>query len=258
MAPENVSAARNDDVVWDRFDPEKYLEHNYLSLRWDDEEILGFVRDHFAGVFGAKGDPTNLRGIDVGTGPNLYPALSMLPFCDKVILFEHARPNLRWLREQRADGWPSWSTSWAQFWKVLCEQKVYARLDDPRAKLKERTRILDGNVYRLERLTPFDVGTMFFVAESITESESEFRSAMDHFLNALAPGAPFAIALMEHSKGYHVADSHFPAIDIDEAAVRRCLDGWVSSSSIERIKLGDKPLREGYEGMLIALGQIKD
>ncbi|CAM5649016.1 hypothetical protein SANTM175S_10556 [Streptomyces antimycoticus] len=43
----------------------------------------------------------------------------------------------------------------------------------------------------------WDLGTMFFVAESITTSLDEFRRGVGCFMSALNPGAPFAAAFME-------------------------------------------------------------
>lgn len=97
---------------------------------------------------------------------------------------------------------------------------------------------------------------MFFVAESITERPDEFQSAIDHFINALRPGAPFAIAFMEHSTGYRVANHRFPATNIDDTAVKKCLHSNVSIRSIEHIDQGAVPLRDGYTGMLLALGHV--
>ncbi len=68
----------NDDVAWEDFDPQEYIKHNYLVLHPDDEAIISVVRDHFSRHFRDSGGVPS--GIDVGTGPNLYPALSMLPW----------------------------------------------------------------------------------------------------------------------------------------------------------------------------------
>src|SRR3954469_16072732 len=81
------SRGQNVDFDWNGFDTAAYHAHNYLSLRDDDRQIIEQVGDHFAATLG---DRRGLRGIDVGTGPNLYPALTMLPFCAEVTLFEHA------------------------------------------------------------------------------------------------------------------------------------------------------------------------
>jgi len=248
-----MSCGQNVDFDWNGFDTAVYYAHNYLNLRDDDRQIIEQVGDHFVDVLD---DLQGLRGIDVGTGPNLYPALTMLPFCAEVTLFEHAKTNLDWLDEQKVNNWPSWDDAWGECWKVLSDRPVYQRFDNPRNKLRERAYVEPGNVYELSPAKPYDIGTMFFVAESITERESEFRSAVDHFLDALVPGAPFAIAFMEHSAGYHVADHQYPATDIDDRTVRGSLRKRVTKVDIRRIETGDKPLRDGYTGMLLALGRV--
>jgi hypothetical protein len=254
MVPRSVG--QNDDFDWDDFDPDAYFAHNYRTLRDDDRRILTRVGDHFARAFSDRVLRVDARGIDVGTGPNLYPALTMLPFCGEVTLFEHSRHNIKWLEREKGDDWPSWAVAWHQFWAVLCEQGVYERFAEPRKALAERAQIQEGSVYQLNPADRYDIGTMFFVAESITAQESEFRSAMDHFLGALAPGAPFAIAFMEHSAGYDVGDHCFPATDIDETNVSDCLRNRVIDISIEHIGTGQNPIRKGYTGMLVALGRV--
>jgi NNMT/PNMT/TEMT family len=250
------SVGQNGDFDWDDFDPVAYYAHNYRTLRSDDRSILEHVRDHFARASDDGLLPPDARGIDVGTGPNLYPALTMLPFCGEVTLFEHSRRNIEWLEQEQGDGWPSWPVAWHQFWTVLCEQSAYEKFAEPRKALAERALVQEGSVYQLKPTARYDIGTMFFVAESITAQKSEFRSAMDHFLDALAPGAPFAIAFMEHSAGYDVGDRHFPATDIDSTTVSSCLRTRVSDISITHIGTGHDPLRAGYTGMLIALGRV--
>jgi hypothetical protein len=251
---------RNEDFPWDTFDSEAYLAHNYGTVRDDDGQILAFVRDFFVRSSPSLGHREAMRGIDVGTGPNLYPALAMLPFCRDITLYEYSKSNVDWLASQHAAHWPSWETVWCDFWKLLCEDPVYAGTEQPEmgAELSRRTRVIWGNVFDLDesRHGRFDIGTMFFGPESLTAQTSEFRSAIDHFLAVLRPNAPFAIALMEHSKGWHAGAAHFPATDIGLRDITAFLDGRVSDLRFERIGTGDAPVREGYTGMIVVCGRI--
>jgi hypothetical protein len=219
------------------------------------------VRDHFSRVAELGLLQSDARGIDVGTGPNLYPALTMLPFCGEVTLFEHSRNNIKWLEKEQGAGWPSWDVTWKQFWQVLRRRRAYRKIGKPeeaKEALAAKTRIEKGSVYELASQGQYHIGTMFFVAESITAEEAEFRSAIDHFLGALAPGAPFAIAFMEHSAGYKVGDHDFPATDIDARKVSDCLRDQVENISIKHVGRGLNPVRKGYTGMLIALGRVNE
>jgi hypothetical protein len=252
---------RNEDFNWDEFGTADYLAHNYEDVRDDDRQILVFVRDFFSKERPIDAEGRELRGIDVGTGPNLYPALSMLPFCDNITLYEYSKSNVDWLRRQHGQSWPSWKKCWQGFWNLLCEEPGYAKFSKPNMNevLAARTEVVHGNVFDLsvDDGQRYDMGTMFFVAESITRQETQFASAMDHFLDALRPNAPFAIAFMEHSGGYWVGDRHFPATDIDLADVRGCLASRGSGIVVEHVGTGDNPLRDGYSGMIVACGRAK-
>lgn len=247
----------NGDYPWDTFDPEEYLRRNYATLHEDDRRTLTFVRDFFVDAFADDPVRTGRRGIDVGTGANLYPALAMLPFCDRLTLYEHSRANVDWLLRQRYDGWPSWAEVWGKFWLVLREQRAYADLGgNPELELTKCTDVTEGSVFALsETHQKWDIGTMFFVAESITPRYAEFIAAVDHFLGVLRPGAPFAIAFMEHSTGYQVANNHFPAIAIGTNDVLRCLFRRADDVVVQHTVAGGNPLREGYRGMIIACGR---
>jgi hypothetical protein len=251
----------NSDFPWDNFDTDKYLDHNYHQLRDDDAQIVEIVGAYFAEKCADWTARSGLRGIDVGTGANLYPTLAMLPFCDQIRLLEFSASNCAWLKQQHTDDWPSWPDTWKNFWDVLCRRPEYGQFTgvDMGRELSRRTEVVQGSVLELEvrREEAFDIGTMFFVAESISPQHGEFSTAMRLFLDALREGAPFAIALMEHSKGYQVGDNHFPATDIDTEDVREFLGGSADDVVVERVGPGDNPLRDGYTAMIIACGRAR-
>jgi hypothetical protein len=265
------AAPRNVDFVWDSFDSEDYFAHNYVALRDDDRQIAELVHDYFVAVAADCPPRPGARGLDVGTGTNLYPALTMLPFCGELTLYEYAASNVAWLRKEQQGHWPSWQPAWANFWQLLVDRDLragtgapgpYQLLADPRAALSARASVHQGSVFDLvphERQPAggWDLGTMFFVAESITSEPSEFALAINRFLDALRPGAPFAIALMEHSTGYDVGDTRFPATDVDVHTVGELLAERAPETISTRIDLGDAPLRDGYSGMIVARGRLK-
>jgi hypothetical protein len=250
----------NADFPWDEFDSAEYFAHNYGTMRDDDRQILTFVRDFLVQVGPELGDGGPVRGIDVGTGPNLYPALTMLPFCDDITLYEYSRSNVDWLRGQHAAQWPTWATSWHEFWNVLCDDPAYAGIDRPDmgVELSRRTKVVWGDVFDLGVATAgrYDIGTMFFGPESLSPRESEFQSAIHHLLDVLRPNAPFVIALMEHSKGYWVDDQFYPATDVDLDEVNRCLADRASGLSSMRVDIQGAPIRDGYSGMMVVCGRV--
>lgn len=245
----------NADMPWDDFDARAYISNNYLTMQPLDEEILSRVRDHFSDHFRGRGQV--FSGIDVGTGPNLYPALAMLPWVDRITLLERSARNLDYLRAQCYDYAPHWD----QFWDVLCQDQAYAQLDvTPRQRFKEAVQQPEqGNLFELCADTRrWALGTMFFVAESITTSLEEFRNGVSCFMNVLNPGAPFAAAFMEDSVGYRVGDVDFPARPVDVTDVEAALGDFTQEMNIHRIVDPGRLVREGHTGMILVCGQRKE
>ena len=98
---------------------------------------------------------------------------------------------------------------------------------------------------------------MLFVAESISPALSEFHAALGSFIGSLRPGAPFAAAFMENSLGYDVGAHRFPAVAITKDEVESCLLGKAEYLEIHRLGKTRNPLRDGYDGMILATGRVR-
>ncbi len=140
----------------------------------------------------------------------------------------------------------------------------YADIKHPRERLRVACASQEGHA-GIEQMSVFDLpkarwnmGTMFFVAESITEDPAEFRAAVASFIGALAPGAPFAAAFMAGSNGYPVDDTHVPALPIKPDDVERHLTTLgVREPSVELLATSHR-VRDGYEAMIVATGFASD
>jgi hypothetical protein len=253
-----AEGVRNADAPWNRFSPEAYWQHNYSELLAEDQEIIslvsGFLTRAFMDCLPAE------RAVDVGSGTNLYPALLMLPWTEKILLTDFSAANVDWLRRNVADEGPVWN--WGPFWRKLEKAEGYKQVSEPRKQLREACAgeagfagIEQKSVFRLPRAR-WNLGTMFFVAESITEDRNEFRAAIASFVGALTPGAPFATAFMAGSHGYPVAGTSFPALPITADDVTQCFtDLGVSGLSVERPQTADR-VRDGYKYMIVATGFV--
>jgi hypothetical protein len=247
---------RNADAPWGKFSSHDYWSHNYEKMQPEDQEILRRVSTFFIRSF-AHRRPAQ-RAIDVGSGTNLYPALLMSPWTEQILLTDHSPSNVRWLCGQVEDAESSWT--WQPFWRELSELEGYNRISEPRKRLavacadeSEFAGIKERSVFELPR-AQWQLGTMFFVAESITEDPEEFRAALDGFVGALQPGAPFAAAFMAGSDGYPVADTRFPALRITQDDVTdRFLELGATGLTVELTRTQHR-VRPGYEGMIVATG----
>jgi hypothetical protein len=247
-ASEPSSPARNAQYPWDEFAAADYHDHNYLELREDDAEILGFVASWFADEMRNRSG----HGLDVGAGPNLYPTLAMLPHCGELTLREYSAANVEWLAGQTAD----LPEHWRPYWDVVSPGSRHGDFTKAHDLLAERVHVERGSIFELPEAA-WDLGTMFFVAESISQDPAEFRAAAGCFVRALRHGAPFAAAFMEQSDGYDVAGVSFPATPVGAAEITDCLGALASDVQVHRVEMRPAPLRPGYTGMLVAVGRAR-
>ena len=190
------SLRHNNDVDWDKFDPDAHWAHNYQNLSSDDRTIIQQVAGFFSQYFQQTPGTELLRGLDVGSGGNLYPALGLLPWSGRITLTDPAPASISWLRRAAAGTGMENSQGdwyWQPFWAEYAEFPGYQQLANPRQLLAARHDVRRYSVLNLARAN-WDIGTMFFVAESITAQPEEFADAVDSFFGALVPGAPFAVA----------------------------------------------------------------
>jgi len=238
----------NGDVEWDAFDSDAYFAKNYGYLRDDDAQIIEIVADFFHSAAPVR---WRAQAIDVGTGANLYPAMTMLPFASSINLVERADSNRRWLAYELAKPHGSWS----QFWSRVSTRRLeYERIKRPFDLLRRSAKVHKGSIFGLQA-NQFDLGTMFFVAESITTRREEFQRASRSFVRSLLPRAPFAAAFMRNSTGYSVGGRDFPACAVTEEDVEKCL---AEDADIKHIQIVEsRDLRDGYSGMIVATGWKK-
>jgi NNMT/PNMT/TEMT family len=242
----------NGDFDWDRFDAQDYFQHNYQTMREDDAIMLDLVRDWFAAAIPRGAEA--LAGIDVGSGTNLYPALAQLHYCHAVTLYEYSKENVKWLKESVRD----LPDSWRPFWDESSPSASEQSFDKVGTQVVQRCEVVQGSIFDLPE-EQWGIGTMFFVAESLTEDLDEFDRALGCFVRALKPGAPFAAAFMERSEGYDVGDTYFPAVSIDEDRLVKSFNALdaVTELKVDRVGIDPVPLRPGYSGYLVAIGKIK-
>lgn len=83
---------RNREADWAGFDPNQYWAQNYSKIRRDDAHLIHEVCEHFKATLMSRA--TAARGVDVGCESNLYPALTMAPFCDEIVLADTSPANI--------------------------------------------------------------------------------------------------------------------------------------------------------------------
>jgi NNMT/PNMT/TEMT family len=243
---------RNDAIQWSDFDADEYWKITYASILPEDAEIIQCASKF---LLEACGEPARLKqAVDVGAGTNLYPALLMLPWAERIVLTEYASPNIDWLSQNLADAPGEWP--WRPFWDLVADLPCYRTVDDPRRMLAAGHEVRTLSIFDLPR-REWDLGSMFFVADGMTTDQAEFEAAVRAFLDALLPGSPFLMAFMEGSEGYDVRGLQFPSVKLTLRSLDALLDRLpVTGASVLRTDNSVRRLRTGYDAMLLVTGFV--
>ncbi|BFO21334.1 SCO2525 family SAM-dependent methyltransferase [Streptomyces sp. KM77-8] len=238
---------RNADAPWSQFDPEAYVDLNYRTPLEVDLLIVRLMRDYFSRCY-AQGVPASVRGVDVGAGANLYPALSMLPWCEKILLLEYATPNVEYLERQASGG--GYDTAWDAFWNELREAPPTGR-SNPGAG---SARSSGWNAPTCWTSTDSGAGTSARCSSSPTRCPSAPTSSRAASCASWtrSTGSPFAAAFMKESLGYQVGAHRYPAYRVNADRVRESLEPFTAELEIHDM---DHMVRPGHEGMILALGR---
>ncbi len=217
---------RNADADWDRWPVQNYLGENYRELHAADAQV---IRHHSA--FFAPFPPGSLaRCLELGPGPNLYPLMLLAGAAVSVDAFEPSSANCTYLRAQKVCP----DASWQPFY-TLCRSlnpALPATLPDALDKVRVRhagAASLPDSFY--------DLASMHFVAESVTEDPEEFAALCGLCIRSVRPGGYLVAAFMETMPSYRIKDSAvWPALPVDVRAVAD-----VFSSRAERLDVTRVP-----------------
>ena len=241
--PRVRAAPVNASLPWDSFDTSDYLQHNYVRMRDDDQQIVGIDgpvlrygrcakrtrsrcrhrrkplsgAGHVAGVF-----DDHARG-EIGDEPGVARRRGAATVGDLGSVRQEVTANT-----------------------------TAAGALDPRTAMAARVRITPGDIYDLP-CDAWDLGTMLFVAESITDRWEEFALAIRAFVESLSVDAPFVAAFMENSQGYRVGSEDFGAVAVDAADLSYVFAPWAHHVDVHPIHTSNR-LRAGYDGMLLVTG----
>lgn len=251
---ERERSLRNNSVAWSDFDADEYWKINFATVLPEDAEIIEYASKF---LIAACETPGRFRtAVDVGAGTNLYPGLLMLPWAERIVFTEYAESNIDWLARHLAEASGEWQ--WESFWDLVARQPCYQDIEQPRRRLAAAHEVRALSIFDLPPRT-WDLGSMFFVADGITEDQAEFETAVRMFLGALVPGAPFLMAFMEGSTGYDVHGVRFPSVRLTLRSLEALLARLpVTGASVLRTDNSIRRLRPGYDAMLLVTGWVAE
>ncbi|MER5208036.1 class I SAM-dependent methyltransferase [Streptomyces sp. NPDC002825] len=233
---------RNRDADWNAWPVDAYLAENYRRLHPCD---IGVIRHH-AAVYRRFAPGSLSRTLELGAGPNLYPLMLAGAASRGVDALEPSAASVHYLRAQLTHGVDD---SWRPFY-ALCRSLDPALPAECEEALR-RVRVVRGTADELVPGT-YDLASMNFVAESVTEDFGEFTAVCDSFVRAVRPGGTLIAAFMEQMPSYRIGTGPvWPACPVDEAALRSVFGPRTTGPRITRLAK-DRTLPEyGDTGVLL-------
>lgn len=228
---------------WNKFNPDRYHEHNYQQIDPVDEEVLGELIKFYK-----EKRPSGLF-LEVGAGSNMYPILAALPYADQIDVCEYGAQNIAYLRKQVKELDPSWQ-KWIDRLVALAPE-VYGQVNFQQ-QLQQKMRVVQGSIFALPTQV-YDNISMHGVAESLTQRDREFKKAVKCFTASAKPGATLVAIFVKNSSGYDTPGRQFPAIAIEAwDAVK------IFGPSMQSLRFGstNAEIRPGSP-LITAMGQKK-
>jgi hypothetical protein len=207
----------NADTDWGRFGSGYFAQYGDAVIGPD----RGLARSAI-GCLDTLGIPLGSldRGFDIGVGGVARGPALIAPFVrdggriDWIDL--EGTPQLEYTRRTIAAGREGDLAIWAQ------HQGDMGRFNPNWADAVRRACLLGeavaGSVFNLPQNT-YDIGGMWFVAESITEDPEEHRAALRRFFGSVKIGGVALVASMYGSTGWDSAGVPLPAVPIDARTV---------------------------------------
>jgi len=235
------------EFAWDNFEAETYFKNNYSIVREHNEKIVTTVAQYLS-----KHAQSDSTCFDVGTGTNLYPLILTCPWAQIIDIYEPAESNRNWLDQELNSNGERWSS----FWKIAFSQisnEQHPHIDQLAwSNLKDIVQKHTGG-FNLLPSKQYDIGTMFFVSESATSDNVEFKEFNTKFLNAIKPNGIAVSAFMLGSEGYSVGDTQYPAVSLDDSSFDQFKTA-LKNVEILDIPRGKGAVRKGYHGMRLLMG----
>lgn len=230
---------------WAQFDPQTYLKDNYIQLHEEDKKIIKLLTKFYQKI------PQLKLICEVGAGPNLYPIMATLPRADRIEVVEYSLRNIIYLMKQKKCIDAFWNS-----YSDLFQRESNLYNIDIHWELKQKLIIKQGSIYKLPK-EKYDLSSMHFCAESITENKKKFTDACMKFISSVKQGGYLVASFMENSKNYHVGNILFPSYPVNKQILKQVFESYTTNLVIYRVPKAIKALRPGYTGMLLLTAQRK-
>ncbi|CAF1474870.1 unnamed protein product [Rotaria magnacalcarata] len=220
-----------------KFSARTYLEEYYSEIQNEDKHHLRCL----AKVYGDVKDGSTL--LEFGGGPTLYQLMSAAPKVKEIHFSDYLEVNLAEVRN-----WVNRCSS-AFNWNKITETALEAEgiMATPEA-INAREELLRGKITKFlhcdahrkyplgindnDDAVQYDIVNCHFVAESISDTFHDWKSAFANICSCVKPGGKLVMAAMKRAIAWKNGDKKFLAVGITEQDVTKVLaeNGFVNKN----------------------------
>lgn len=248
------------EATFAQFHAQMYLCEYYSRVGAENRALLEFLRRAYATIFARLG---SARLLEFGGGPTIYQLISAAQFPVAIDFSDYLGENLAEVRAWLDDE-PS-QFGWDEFvrYALACEQRPAGP-----AAIERRKQLLRSRVRQLLRCdaksatplgspppAPYDIVSINFVLESITQDRAEWHSLLDHVVPLVGPRGYLLMSAILGATRYRVGQLYFPAVPIalDDICQRLAQSGFSMLSS--EVVAAEHRDEQGYAGIGMVLAR---
>lgn len=217
--PAPLDAERAAATTFAQFHAQMYLREYYSCVGAENRALLEFLQRAYAAIFARLG-PARL--LEFGGGPTIYQLISAAHFPVTIDFGDYLDENLAEVRAWLDDA-PG-QFEWDEFvrYALACEGRPAGA-----AAVERRKRLVRSRVSRLLHCdakstsplgtpppAPYDIVSVNFVLESITQDRDEWHALLDHVAPLIRPGGFMLMSAILGATRYRVGQLYFPAVPI--------------------------------------------
>lgn len=247
--------SRQLSVNWNTFDPKLYLREYYNHIGPENEVLLSFLVSSFKKV------PIGSEVLDFGTGPTAYQLIAAARVAKTVDCAEFLEVNRKEL-EKWVNDRPG-RFNWRKYTSRIMELEDGSLPSDIEVKRRERDtkskiRVMRGDATKVAPLNSnrrYDVLSVHFVPESITDSKQKYVRYLSNIMTILKPSGYFIMSAIIGAKSYKAGKHTFPAVPVSkEDLIKEVINNGIIPDSIQTSFVPAEK-SQGYNGLLFLFGE---
>lgn len=243
-----------------QFDSRAYLNEYYSHLGEENRELMKFYERSYADVFNHI---KKARVLEFGGGPTIYQLISLAKYDVSIDFSDYLEQNVkevqRWLKNDPK------MFSWDTFIKYALkleeisqsENNIIRRADLIRKKVK---RLLHCDARKPNPIKgiankQYDMVSVNFVPESITQKKQEWYILIDHIISLVESTGYLVMTAIVGAKQYRVGHLFFPATPVTSEVIMNELNRKGFTTIHTHFVSAEQKETQGYEGLFMILAK---